>query len=97
MQAGSTVAVSDKTGFSLATPPPTTAEIADKYLGRNLAGGSDGGRTVRDALRTLRNKVVVDTVAKTITVYEENDITVAWTGVLTTLAGAEPITGVDPA
>jgi hypothetical protein len=76
---------------------PTASENADGLLGRNLAGGSDGGRMVKDALRLNRNKVVVDPVGKTITVYAENDSTVAWTGTLTSSADAEPITGIDPA
>ena len=60
---------------------PTTAEIADKILGRNLAGGSDGGRTVRDSLRTARNRVAFDTpAAGQFTVYSEDDLTVAWIG-----------------
>ena len=51
---GSAMLVSDKTGFA-----PTAPQNADALLGRNLAGGSDGGRTVKDALRPGRNKVVV--------------------------------------
>ncbi len=86
----------DKTGYTLTATPPTSEEIADKLLGRNLAGGSDGGRTVQDALRFSRNKVVVNLVAKTITVYEEDDTTIAWEGVLTTSAAAQHITGLDP-
>ena len=76
---------------------PTTAQVADKVQGRNLAGGADGGRTVSDALRFLRNKVVINPVTNAITIYAEDDVTPAWTGVLTTTAGALPITGVDPA
>jgi hypothetical protein len=74
---------------------PTDAQNADKLLGRNLAGGSDGGRVVRDALRALRNKA--DTQAATLTVYEEDDATVAWTGALITDPAADPIVQVDPA
>ena len=93
---GFTVAatVADKTGYSLVTTPPTAAEIADKILGRQLSGGTDGVRTVADALRTLRNKVVITNGV--VTVYAEDDTTVAWTGALTTDAGALPITSVDP-
>jgi hypothetical protein len=72
------------------------AAIADQMLQRNLAGGLNGGRTVRDALRIHRNKVVIDPAAGTITVYAEDDSTVAWSGTLTTDATAAPITGVDP-
>lgn len=71
-----------------------TGAIADKVLGRNLAGGSDGGRTVQDALRLLRNKASIS--AGTLTVTEEDDSTPAWTAAVTTAAG-DPVTGVDPA
>lgn len=73
--------------------PPTTAQIADKFLGRNLAGGSDGGRTVSDALRTLRNRSEI--TAGTLTVYEEDDTTPAWTAAATTAPG-DPLTSIDP-
>lgn len=72
---------------------PTTAQIADKVLGRNQAGGSDGGRTVTSALRALRNKVVID--GSTITVYEEDDVTVAWSGTVTR-ADLDALQTVDP-
>jgi hypothetical protein len=78
---------------SAARAAPTTAAIADKVLGRNLAGGSDGGRTVTEALRPLRNKTAASTVLR---VYEEDDSTVSWSAALTTDAAAEPVTGVDP-
>ncbi len=83
--------------IAAASDVPTAAQNADKLLGRNLAGGSDGVRTVCDALRPSRNKVVVDVVAKTITVYAEDDATIAWTGMLTTDSSAAPITALDPA
>lgn len=75
---------------------PTTAQMADKILGRNLAGGSDTGRTVKDALRTLRNKVSINPATGAITVYAEDDTTPAWTGTVTSTAGFDPITTVDP-
>jgi hypothetical protein len=74
---------------------PTAAVIVDKLLGRNLAGGADGTRTVRDALRALRNKVVI--AAGTVTVYQEDGVTVAWTGALTQDGAAQPITSISPA
>jgi hypothetical protein len=74
---------------------PTTAQIADKVLGRNLAGGSDGGRTVQDALRFSRNRWTLS--GGVLTVYAENDSTVAWTSAVTTNAAADPVTGSDPA
>jgi hypothetical protein len=70
------------------------AEIADKILGRNLAGGSDGTRTVQDALRILRNKRVIS--GGTLTVMIEDDATPAWTAAIETTAG-NPVSSVDPA
>jgi hypothetical protein len=68
--------------------------IADKVLSRSLTGGADGGRTVREALYSLRNRVVVS--GGTMTVYATDDTTPAWTAAVTTTAGANPVTGVDP-
>jgi hypothetical protein len=85
----------DSAGLLLGTAGATTdAQIADKILGRNIAGGSDGGRTVTDAFRLLRNKSSI--AAGTLTVTEEDDSTPAWTAAVTTAAG-DPITGLDPA
>ena len=79
------------------TPAPTSAEIADKLLGRSLAGGADGGRTVRDALRPMRNKVAFDVPsAGQFTVFAEDDVTPAWTGTYTVSVGASPVTVLDP-
>lgn len=69
-------------------------EIADRLLARSLAGSADGGRDVRSALRFLRNKKAI--VAATLTVYQEDDTTSAWTGAVTTAAG-NPIDSLDPA
>jgi len=77
------------------TAPPTAVANADALLGRNLAGGSDGGRTVKDAFRVLRNKVSIS--GATLTVKAEDDVTDAWTATLTTDAAAPPVTGIDPA
>lgn len=74
---------------------PTAAENADKLLGRNIAGGSDGGRMVKDALRFLRNKWAV--LTGTLTVYAEDDTTTAWTSTVGTDSAAEPIVSNDPA
>lgn len=73
---------------------PTASENADGLLNRSLATGADGGRTVQDALRPLRNRVTV--AAGTVTVYEEDDTTAAWTGAATTNPAAEPIIEVNP-
>ena len=76
------------------------AEIADAILNRNIAGGGNGtgattDRTVRSALRALRNKSAI--VGSTLTVYDENDSGTAWTAAVSTTAGANPVTGIDPA
>lgn len=70
------------------------AGIADKILGRNLAGGADAGRTVKDALRASRNKTEI--AAGTLTVYQEDDTTPAWTAAVGT-AARDPLTSIDPA
>lgn len=74
--------------------------IADAILNRNIAGGGNGtgattDRTVRSALRALRNKSEI--VGSTLTVYTENDAGTAWTASVTTNASANPVTGIDPA
>ena len=69
-------------------------EVADEVLNRNLAGsGSGATRNVRNALRSIRNRVRNN--GGTLEVYEEDDTTIAWTAALTTAAG-NPITEVDP-
>ena len=71
-------------------------EVADELLNRDLAGGASGNtRGVRNALRTLRNKVAE--AAGTATVYEEDDATAAWTAAVTRTAATNAITTVDPA
>jgi hypothetical protein len=81
--------------FEVGPAAPTAAEVADQWLERNLAGGADGGRTVRDALRLLRNRAAI--AGSTLTVYQEDDATPAWTAVLSTRADAPPVVEVDPA
>lgn len=70
--------------------------IADAILDRNMATGVDSGtdatRTVRQSLRTIRNKV--DTGAGI--VYKEDDATTSYSFSVTTAAG-NPITIFDPA
>jgi hypothetical protein len=82
---------------ALATDAVT--EIADGLLNRDMSTGTDSGsatvRTVRQALRILRNKVT--TAGGTLTVTKEDDSTTSWSGTLTTDAGANPVTAVDPA
>lgn len=74
--------------------------IADAILNRNLAGGGNGtgattDRTVRSALRALRNRSGIS--GTTLTVYQEDDAATAWTATVSTSAGANPVTGIDPA
>lgn len=69
-------------------------EIADRLLARNIAGGSDGTRTVTSAMRKIRNRVNI--AAGTMTVYQEDDATADHTAAVTTTAG-NPISQVDPA
>lgn len=69
-------------------------KIADEILNRNLAGGGSGNsRNVRNALRSLRNRIRVN--GGTLEIYQEDDATLAWTAVSTTTAG-NPITEIDP-
>lgn len=71
--------------------------IADALLSRDMsavAGVATDARAPLNALRTMRNKVTI--VGTTITVYKEDDTTVAWTGTITSDAAANPITAVDP-
>jgi peptidyl-tRNA hydrolase len=74
----------------------TAAQTADAILNRKLDSTGDGTdtlneRTVRSALRAMRNKVVVST--GNMTVFKEDDTNTAWTG---TLSSTADIT-VDPA
>jgi len=90
-------ALSDKTGYALTAGERLS--VADALLNRDLSAGTDSGsptvRTVRQALRFLRNKWEV--VTGTLTVYKEDDATPSHTAVLTGTAGAAPVTGSDPA
>lgn len=74
----------------------TGPQVADAILARSIGGGADGGRTIQDALRANRNRVVVDREAGTVTVYAEDDTTIAWQGTLTTEVG-DAIAEVNPA
>lgn len=73
-------------------------DIADAILARDIGSGSNAGsseeRTVRSALRVLRNKSTIS--GGTLTVYAENDSTSMWTAAMTGTAGADPITAMDP-
>ena len=78
---------------------PTAIQNADALLNRDMNTGTDSGsptvRTPRQALRFLRNKWTLS--GTTLIVKKEDDITDSWTGIVTTTAGADPITGSDPA
>ena len=73
--------------------------IADAILARDIGSGAGSGslneRTVRSALRFLRNKWSLS--GTTLTVTKEDDAATAWTSVVSTSAGANPVTGNDPA
>lgn len=69
-------------------------KIADALIARNIAGGSNAGRLVRDALRAIRNRKAI--AGGTLTIYQEDDATAAWTAAVTTTAG-NPISEIDPA
>lgn len=75
------------------------AEIADGILNRDMSTGTDSGsptvRTMRQALRFLRNKWSIS--GTTLTVTKEDDATASWTSELTGTAAADPITASDPA
>jgi hypothetical protein len=83
---------------ALALATDASTEIADNLLDRDLGAGSDTGsaikRTVRQALRALRNKSSI--AAGTLTVTKEDDATASWTAAVTTTAG-NPISSIDPA
>lgn len=71
------------------------AAIADAILKRDWTSVTgEASRSVLNALRFLRNKWYI--VGATLHVTKEDDATDAWTGALSTQAGADPITGVDP-
>lgn len=90
------VTVSDKTGYALTAGERNS--VADALLDRNMATGTDSGsatvRTVRQALRFMRNKW--ENSGGTLTVYKEDDTTASWTASTTTAAG-DPVSSVDPA
>jgi hypothetical protein len=73
----------------------TATNIADTILDRDMAAGTDSGsttvRTVRQALRSLRNRFVVS--GGTATFYKEDDSTVSHTAVLT---GTPAVTEANP-
>jgi len=80
----------------------TTTErdaIADAFLNRDMSTGTDSGsttvRTVRQALRFLRNKWTL--TSGTLSVKKEDDSTESWSATVGTTASGTPIISVDPA
>lgn len=69
------------------------AQIADRLLARNVAGGSDTGRIVTEALYFLRNRSEI--AGGVLTVYQTDDTTSSWAANVTTTAG-NPISQIDP-
>jgi hypothetical protein len=71
-------------------------KVADATLARDLSAvSSPASRSLLNAARILRNKHTV--AGGTLTVYQEDDSTSAWTGAVTSDPSANPITGIDPA
>jgi len=72
--------------------------LADELLSRDVGSGSGAGtvneRTVRSALRGLRNKTTV--INNEMTVYKEDDTTTAWSATVSSSDSSKTITGVDP-
>lgn len=74
-------------------------KISDGMLDRDMSLGADNGsttvRTVRQALRFLRNKWSI--AAGTLTICKEDDTATSWTAAVTTDSTALPIVTNDPA
>ena len=77
-----TVVVRGAAGTNGAVMTIKLLSVASDILSADLGSGTNAGtlneRTVRSALRSLRNKVAVG--SGTMTVYKENDADTAWTG-----------------
>ena len=88
------------TSSGVAISAATMQALADEWLNRNMALGTDTGtevnRTVRQALRALRNKWDFAGAAGAYQVYKEDDVTVNWTGQPGTNASADPLVSMDP-
>lgn len=89
-----TVVVRGAVGTNGAVMTIKLLSVASDILSADLGSGTNAGtlneRTVRSALRSLRNKVSVG--SGTMTVYKENDADTAWTG---SLSNTSDVT-VDP-
>jgi len=86
-------------GDAMALTSSERNSTADAFLNRDMSVGADSGsstvRTVRQALRFLRNKWTI--VTSTLTVYKEDDSTTSWTATVGTDPSAVPIISNDPA
>ena len=95
---GTELAKVPKSDSNVSLNATVLAAIADAVLARDIGSGTGAGtseeRTVRSALRALRNKTSIATGVLTVT--KENDSTAAWTAAVTTDEDADPITVVDP-
>jgi hypothetical protein len=78
---------------NLMTASPYIESIADTLLNRNVGGGSNSGRLVKEALYALRNKSQI--VGTTLSVYDASDA-LSWTATVASSASADPVTGIDP-
>jgi hypothetical protein len=72
---------------------PYIESIGDALLNRNVGGGSNSGRLVKEALYALRNKSEI--VGNTLSVYNAVDA-LSWTATVASSASADPVTGIDP-
>jgi len=85
-------------GSSMVLSAGERSSIADSLLARNIAGGSDGTRTVGHTMAAIRNKVSVDPSTGAFTIYDTDDTTPLWTGVASFAAASRnPLQTVDPA
>ena len=81
--------------FSIENRYLTTTGIADATLGRDLNQvANPAERSPVNALRFLRNRWYVS--GDLVVITQEDDITPAWSGVLTTTGSGNPIVGTDP-
>ena len=80
----------DKVNYTATTASLT--EGADVLLARNVSGGSSAGRTVKQALHALRNKV--DLLGGI--VYDTDDATTSWTFTVASDTSSDRVIAVDP-
>lgn len=75
----------------------TVAEFVQTFLDSDLAVGADTGapnkRTIRQALRFLRNKWAI--AGGVLVVFKEDDVTESWSATLVQ-AASNPVIGMDP-